>query len=265
MREADVMKDDFLAITAHEFRNPLTVILARSQGALRALHRAGHADNAETPSATTSQIEEHLKLIAAQSKQLNNIVTTFLDAARINQGQFSLKSETVDLGQIARQVVENQASLVEQHTLYCLLDETQAPYLVHGDQARLAQIIGNLVENAIKYSPFGGPVTVTLNKRRNDELSEVIEVRVSDKGIGIPAEAQTRLFERFYRVPTAASSETRGIGLGLYIVAHLVRLHGGEIRVESSGLFGEGSCFIFTLPALTISTEQEQPGAGAVR
>jgi signal transduction histidine kinase len=254
------MLDEFLAVTAHEFRNPLTVILARSQSALRALRRANRAEHAET---SYAQVEEHLELIAAQSKQLNNIVTTFLDAARLNQGQFTLKTEIVDLGQIARQVVANQASLADHHTLRCQLNEVQAPYLVHGDQARLAQIIANLVENAIKYSPLGGPVTVMLNKRQKGDQAETIEVRVSDKGVGIPPEAQARLFERFYRVPNVASGEIRGVGLGLYIVAHLVRLHGGEIRVESSGLPGEGSCFIFTLPALALSAENKQPGAGA--
>lgn len=245
IREANSMKDEFLAITAHEFRNPLTVILARSQSAQRALRRV----RSELPS-TVLPLEEHLETIAIQTKQLNNIVTTFLDAARINQGQFTLKAETVDLARIARQVVADLANLAEHHTLECFVDEAQQPYLVTGDQARLAQVMANLIENAVKYSPLGGPVTVSLRKSRGIQEAERIEVSIRDRGIGIPPDAQTRLFERFYRVPHAVSGETRGIGLGLYIVSHLVQMHGGKIAVESSGVPGEGSSFLFTLPAL---------------
>lgn len=255
MREADTMKNDFLALTAHEFRNPLTVILARSQSALRTLHRT----STEAASPVPSSIEEHLGLIAAQAKQLNNIVTTFLDAARINQGQFTLKSEIVDLGKIARQVVEDQANLVEDHTLRCVINDAQAPYLVRGDQARLAQVIANLIENAVKYSPLGGPITVSLDRYQNGSTPALIEVSVKDQGLGIPHEAQARLFERFYRVPHSAGGETRGIGLGLYLVAHLVQMHGGDIHVESNGVLGDGSRFIFTLPELTVPKTGELP------
>jgi PAS domain S-box-containing protein len=247
MREADAMKNEFLAMTAHEFRNPLTVILARSQGALRVLRRAG---NAESPGLSPNGIEEHLEIIAAQTRQLNNIVATFLDAARINQGQVPLKNEIVDLGKIVQQVIDDQAHLVENHELYCILPEEHAPYLVQGDQARLSQIIANLVENAIKYSPLGGPVTVTLSRNRSEQANEIIKICVADKGIGIPLDAQSRLFERFYRAPNATKGQTRGVGLGLYIVAHLVHIHGGTIHVESDGVLGKGSCFVITLPAL---------------
>lgn len=248
IREANTMKDEFLAITAHEFRNPLTIILARSQSAQRTLRRV----RPELPS-TVLPLEEHLETIATQTKQLNNIVTTFLDAARINQGQFTLKAETVDLANIARQVVAELANLAEHHTLECFVDETQQPYLVTGDQARLAQVIANLIENAVKYSPLGGPVTVNLRKCRSVREPERIEVSIRDRGIGIPPDAQARLFERFYRVPHTVSGETRGIGLGLYIVSHLVQMHGGKIAVESSGIPGEGSRFLFTLPAQEVS------------
>ena len=243
MREANAMKNEFLAITAHEFRNPLTVILARSQSAIKTLQRAKGSNSLPA-------IEEHLSIISAQGKQLNNIVTTFLDAARINQGQLSLKTEVTDLEQIARQVVEEQSVLAEQHSLQCITDEIHQPYLVMGDRACLHQVIANLVENAIKYSPHGGPVAISLHRCRENPQAETIEVCVEDKGVGIPPEAHERLFERFYRVPQTGGSDARGVGLGLYIVSHLVAMHGSQIRVESSGVPGEGSRFIFTLPAL---------------
>ncbi|HEY0756478.1 MAG TPA: GAF domain-containing protein [Ktedonobacteraceae bacterium] len=243
MREANAMKNEFLAITAHEFRNPLTVILARSQSARRLLKRSQEGN-------PLLALEEHLNIITAQGKQLNNIVATFLDAARIDQGQLSLKIEELDLEKIALQVVEEQTVLAEHHTLRCVTDGTSQPYLARGDYARLHQVIANLVENAIKYSPHGGPVTIELHFCADNRT---IEVSVSDKGLGIPPEAQSRLFERFYRVPQITDNETRGVGLGLYIVAHLVEMHGSQVRVESKGIPGEGSRFLFSLPTLAAS------------
>ena len=241
MREADTLKNEFLAITAHEFRNPLAIIQGHSQGALRLL-RKGRTSEA---SASTS-VEERLATIEAQAKQLNNIVTTFLDAARLNSGQISLQMETINLEKIARLVVANQVNLAEQHELHCIAYPSDVPYLVRGDPARLAQIITNLVENAIKYSPLGGPVMVALSP---GAMPGTVKVCVEDRGMGIPKEAQARLFERFYRVPSVGN-QTRGVGLGLYIVAQLVQMHAGSIRVESSGIVGEGSRFLFTLPVV---------------
>ena len=175
MREADAMKNEFLAITAHEFRNPLTVILARSQSARRSLTRANGTD-------PLPAVKEHLSIITAQGKQLSNIVTTFLDAARINQGQLTLKTEPIDLLNIARQVVEEQAILAERHQLSVVTDEPLPEYLVMGDQPRLHQVIANLVENAVKYSPDGGPVTITLHRCSEGP----VEISIADKGMGIP-------------------------------------------------------------------------------
>jgi signal transduction histidine kinase len=132
------------------------------------------------------------------------------------------------------------------------------------------QVIGNLVQNAIKYSPLGGPVTVRLRQRILSEgmttagkglpveRKRLIEVCVEDKGMGVPKDAQAHLFERFYRASNTQGSKVRGVGLGLYLVAELLRLHGGSIRVESSGIPGEGSNFIFTLPALERDTEKSE-------
>ncbi|MBO0792631.1 MAG: sensor histidine kinase, partial [Ktedonobacteraceae bacterium] len=105
-------------------------------------------------------------------------------------------------------------------------------------------------QNAIKYSPQGGPVTISLRQIIDGEGRACAEVQVQDKGIGVPVEVQSRLFERFYRAPNSSGSQERGAGLGLYVVAEFLRLHGGNIWVESSGIEGEGSCFIFTLPLL---------------
>jgi signal transduction histidine kinase len=167
----------------------------------------------------------------------------------------AIKAEEVDLAAITRHVVHNHTAVSEDHTISSVIAPSEQPYIVKGDPARLEQIIANLVENAIKYSPFGGPVTISLCRQTGSGIGEQIEVCVEDKGIGVPLDAQPHLFERFYRAPGVDGSKPRGIGLGLYIVAQVLQLHGGYIHVESSGIFGEGSRFIFTLPALLQPTE----------
>ena len=246
MREANTLKDEFLAITAHEFRTPLTVILAHCQMALRELRKT--ATQEQLTAEFSSHLNENLSTIEEQTHQLTNIVNSFLEVTQINRGQLTLKQEEVDLANLAQQVITDHSATSANHTISCITEQAELPYIVMGDSARLQQIIANLVHNAIKYSPLGGPITVSLCQTLNNENKVVIKVCVEDKGIGIPKDAQARLFERFYRAPNIHGSKTRGIGLGLYIVAQLLYMHGGTIAVESTGNFGKGSRFIFTLP-----------------
>jgi PAS domain S-box-containing protein len=249
MHEANMLKDEFLAITAHEFRTPLTVILAQSQLVSRILRRI--ADQAQEAGITkVPQLIDNLSVIEEQTHQLTNIVATFLEVTRLNSGELTLTFEEVDLAAIAQQVVIRHSSISTEHAITCMIEPGEQPYLVMGDGARLQQIIANLVDNAIKYSPLGGSIKVWLRRYSNNEDKATIEVCVEDDGIGVPVDAQPRLFERFYRAPNIEGSKTRGIGLGLYIVAQLLKMQGGTIHVESSGIPGEGSRFIFTLPAL---------------
>ena len=249
MREANALKDEFLAITAHEFRTPLTVILAQSQLVTRILKRI--SDQAlEAGITKLPQVIDNLSIIEDQTHQLTNIVATFLEVTRLNRGELTLHSEEVNLSDLAQQVVLRYSTLTKEHSICCIIEPSERPYLVMGDSARLQQIITNLIENAIKYSPLGGTIKVCLHSYTSNKGKETIEVSVEDKGIGIPQDAQPRLFERFYRAPNIERSNTRGIGLGLYIVAQLLALQDGSIHVESSGIPGEGSRFIFTLPAL---------------
>jgi PAS domain S-box-containing protein len=249
MREANALKDEFLAITAHEFRTPLTVILAQSQLVTRILKRMSN-QALEAGITKLPQVIDNLSVIEDQSHQLTNIVSTFLEVSRLNRGELTLHFEEVDLAALAQQVVLRYSTLSKEHSIGCIIESSERPYLVMGDSARLLQIIANLVENAIKYSPPGGAIQVCLRCDCSNEGKETIEMCVKDNGIGIPKDAQPRLFERFYRAPNIEGSNTRGIGLGLYIVAQLLKLQDGSIRVESSGIPGEGSRFIFTLPAL---------------
>ncbi|MGZ3612185.1 MAG: sensor histidine kinase, partial [Ktedonobacteraceae bacterium] len=249
MREANALKDEFLAITAHEFRTPLTVILAQSQLVARILKRISK-QAVDAGITKLPQVIENLSVIEDQTHQLTNIVSTFLEVTRLNRGELTLQLEEVDLSALAQQVVLRYSTLSKEYSIGCFIEQVEKPYLVKGDSARLQQIIANLVENAIKYSLPSGKIKICLRNYSNKEGKAVIEVCVKDNGIGIPKDAQPRLFERFYRAPNIERSNTKGIGLGLYIVAQLLKLQEGSIHVESTGIPGEGSRFIFILPAL---------------
>jgi two-component system phosphate regulon sensor histidine kinase PhoR len=145
------------------------------------------------------------------------------------------------LYEVVVQVVEDlRAKAAERGTE--LRNEVPQQMRIHGDGDRLQQVISNLVDNAIKYGRPGGRVVVGARALHED----IVEAWVADDGVGIPAEARDRIFERFYRVDKGRSREQGGTGLGLSIVKHIVQAHGGEVRVESE--LGRGTCFYFTLP-----------------
>ncbi len=243
MRESNEMKDEFLSITAHEFRSPLTIIQAHGQMMDRIMRRISEMPKRD-------RLQESISVIEEQTHQLANIVNTFLEVTRLNKGQISIKQERVNLSELLQQEVTTHQATTTQHSIhYASLPEGHAWYVL-GDRARLQQIFGNLLQNAIKYSPHGGPVKVTIGQLAGETDKPMLEVRVADKGIGVPLDAQTRLFERFYRAPNVYSGKTKGVGLGLYLVAEFLYLHNGTIQVQSSGAYGEGSCFIVTLPLL---------------
>ena len=243
MRESNELKDEFLAITAHEFRTPLTIILAHSQMMARLLHRLPNQDQE-----TSNKFYESINSVETQTRQLTNIVNTFLEVTHLNRGQIALILEKIDLEEIVVESVSNNSATSTLHSIMYTIEPAEHPYIVNGDRARLLQIFANLLQNALKYSPLEGSITISLTQFITGEGSPVAVVSVQDQGIGIPKDAQSRLFERFYRAPNIAGGQTRGVGLGLYIVAEFLRLHHGTIRVESSGIPGEGSRFIFTLP-----------------
>jgi PAS domain S-box-containing protein len=245
MRESNKLKDEFLAITAHEFRTPLTVVLAYSQMLARQLKKS-----ADLKPEIKEKFQESIENIETQAHHLTNIVNTFLEVTRLNRGQIVLSMADLNLEEIVKEAVETQSATAKEHHIKCTIKTGKRPYFFKGDRARILQVIANLLQNAIKYSPPGTPVTVSLRQQRNTTGQWQAEVSVKDNGIGIPKEAQPHLFERFYRAPNTTASQTRGVGLGLYVVAEFLRLHGGAICVESSGVIGEGSRFIFTLPLL---------------
>jgi signal transduction histidine kinase/PAS domain-containing protein len=257
MRESNAQKDEILAITAHEFRTPLTVILAHSQMVARTLNRTRDIN----PQLKGRLLESN-SYIEDQTRQLTNIVNTFLEVTRLNRGKLSLNYEPLDVVDLIVETIANHRATSTIHKISYQALSIGRPYLICGDRGRLLQVFANLLQNAIKYSPQGGPITFTIAPQdplalhaQTTESAEaasvqplMVDITIADQGIGVPLDAQGHLFECFYRAPNIVSTQARGVGLGLYVVSEFLHLHGGSIRVESSGIAGEGSRFIVSLP-----------------
>lgn len=223
-------RDSFIAVAAHDLRSPLTVVHGQVQLLERKARREGLSDD----------IIRRIELIGGQSARLNRMITALLDLSRIQSGKLTIEPAPLDLTVLLQRITDEVRLTIARHTLKLSVPTT--PLRVMGDELRLDQVFYNLIGNAIKYSPHGGTVTITIEQR-----DAMVCVNVSDEGIGIPPEALPRLFERFYRADNADQHAIRGMGIGLYAVQQIVALHGGEITVTSS--LGNGSTFCVSLPA----------------
>jgi PAS domain S-box-containing protein len=229
VRALEQLKSDFVATVSHELRTPLTSIYGFAETLLREDASFGEEDRAS-----------FVRYIASEAERLNRLVDGLLSAARLETGAVGLTLAPVDVAAVARDVAPWAGGRSEQHTLALVLPPGGA--LAEADADRVRQVLINLIDNAIKYSPDGGTVTVRVRKRRR-----VVELRVSDEGIGISERDQRNLFQKFFRVDAAMSRGIRGIGLGLYLVRGFVTAMGGRIWVESEQ--GKGSTFVVELPA----------------
>lgn len=225
-RAADRLKSELVATVSHELRTPLTAILGFAE--LAAASR--------DPDTT----REHLEIVTREARRLGDLVSTFLDLNRMEEGAFEFEREHVDLGSILREQMEVFAVQSDAHPVALDLPDEQLPVI--GDRARLAQVVANLLSNAIKYSPGGGAVEVA-----GRLVGDSVEVSVTDHGLGIPEAQLGQLFTKFVRVDTPERRSIGGTGLGLALSREIVGLHGGRIDVES--VEGEGSTFRFRIPA----------------
>ena len=253
LREADRRKDEFLAVLAHELRNPLAPIAM----AVEILRQAPAADE---------QIGSAREIIGRQTAQLARLVDDLLDVARITSGTIQLRTEIVDLARVIASTLEISRPLILARRLDVETDLAGGPLLVKGDSVRLAQLFSNLVNNAAKYSEIGGRIVVTAVR----EGSEIV-MRFNDNGLGIPHDMLERIFEPFTQVQRPRDAALGGLGLGLALVKKLVELHGGTVRAQSAGP-GRGSEFVVWLPAVEPSTDalgipearRRKPISGAV-
>jgi signal transduction histidine kinase len=229
--EAERQKDAFLAIVGHELRTPLTALTGYVQLYERRLGRAG---------ADRSRDLAMVHTISEQATRLVHLADDLLDLSRLTRGTLQLQYAPCNIIALARRVIEAQQITDPEHHL--ALQHSEASLMGVWDERRLEQVLNNLISNAIRYSPQGGPVEVRIARE-----AAVIRVSVRDEGIGVPAAQQPRLFERFYRAENAVLANFGGLGLGLSIARELIARHGGEIGVVSRE--GQGSTFWFTLPA----------------
>lgn len=231
-READRLKDEFIAIAAHELRNPLAALKGFAE-MLRVQTARGHG-----PPLANWQTEA-VEAIDQAADRLSELTDDLLDVTRLQAGKLELHLAPHNLVALTRRVVARQQSLTERHAL--TLAAALEAIRVEMDAPRIEQVLNNIISNAIKYSPDGGTITITL---RADDAAGTVTLRVSDQGIGIPADEQARIFGRFARAANAEG--IGGTGLGLYLCRALVERHGGTIAFTS--VEGVGSTFTVTLP-----------------
>jgi PAS domain S-box-containing protein len=231
---ADLMveqvKSDFVAAVSHELRTPLTSIYGFAETLLRQDIPFGEEER-----------RTFLGYIASESERLTEIVDQLLNVARLDAGDLQVELGRIDVGSVVSEVVETveESGLMNGHRFE--LELPTEPLAAEADPDKVRQVFNILVENALRYSPQGG--TVTVGARRN---ADCVEVRVADEGIGIPASERERIFRKFYRAESAARDGAAGTGLGLFIAKELVTAMGGRIWVDS--IEGEGSSFSFELP-----------------
>ncbi|WP_343729226.1 response regulator [Duganella sp.] len=246
LRAADENKNDFLATLAHELRNPLSPI--RNAVALM---------NTLPP----ERPELHQKardVILRQVGHLTHLVDDLLDVARISEGKLTLRHQDVELHAVVEPALETVRALVESrgHTLRVNLP--QQPLWLHGDPVRLAQIIGNLLHNAAKFTDPGGQIALTVSVPQPDR----IRIAVSDNGIGITSYNLKRIFDMFAQGASTADRVHDGLGIGLSLVSKLAELHGGSVQGYSGGI-GQGSTFELDLPLKATRSDTPAPAAAA--
>lgn len=222
LRRFEEMREDFLATAAHEFKTPLAVIKAQAQ----LLQRRAEGDS------------HGLQVLNRQVERLSRLTHQLLELSRLRLGGPELRRETYDLGEQVAEVLSRLQSLASGHRL-TLASREPAP--VYADRERMEQVLVNLVDNAVKFSPGGCDIEATVARDAGE-----VRVSVRDQGLGIPRDKQARIFERYYRAHAGTPEDYGGIGVGLDMSREIVSRHGGRMWFESEP--GAGSVFTFSLP-----------------
>ncbi|MEW6021565.1 MAG: ATP-binding protein [Pseudomonadota bacterium] len=237
LRDADRRKDEFLAMLAHELRNPLAPIMAAAELLVQG-------------AAAPAMVRRASSVIGRQARHLTGLVDDLLDVSRVTRGLAVIDKSPLDLGAVIAEAVEQVQPLVASRNHRLELAVQAAPLTVNGDAKRLVQVVANLLNNAAKYTPPGGRIRLAADAEPNTGRARL---SVSDNGIGMSHELMARAFELFAQAERDADRAQGGLGIGLAVVRRLVELHGGEIGVRSAGP-GQGSSFTVTLPLAAGST-----------
>ena len=229
LRDADRRKDEFLAMLAHELRNPMAPIRAA-------------ADLLATTQLDAERLRRTSQIVSRQVGHMTGLVDDLLDVSRVTRGLIELERHNLDMKQVIADAIEQSRPLMEAKSHRLTLELPAEPAHVLGDQKRLVQIVSNLLNNAAKYTPAAGSVRVTMQTGGMQ-----VTLAVQDNGIGIAPELQPRVFDLFTQADRSADRAQGGLGIGLALVKSLVELHGGEVRCDSEGP-GTGSRFTVILP-----------------
>lgn len=237
---ADRRKDEFLAMLAHELRNPLAPIL----NSLEEIRLNKPSDSA---------IGQALDVAGRQVRHMSRLLDDLLDVSRFTRGKIQLRREPIDLAALVPLAVETARPLIEMNGQELTVTLPDRPVRLEGDPTRLAQVVGNLLNNAAKYSEPGGKITLSLECAGEESL-----LRVRDTGIGMSAEMLPRVFDLFSQADLSLDRSQGGLGIGLTLVRSLVEMHGGSITASSPGL-GHGSEFVVQLPILAAGSPPPIP------
>lgn len=241
--ETDRRKDEFLAMLAHELRNPLAPIRTAALIAKTAL-------------VDKKQLHAVSEIIERQVKHMTSLLDDLLDVARVTRGQIALSSETVEVKSILSDAIEQTRALFEARSHRLTVRLAKHAAWVCGDRVRLVQVIANLLNNAAKYTPHSGDIELAMNVSQSQ-----VAISVKDNGIGISSDLMPRVFELFTQAERSADRSQGGLGIGLALVKNLVELQGGSVQVRSEGP-GKGSEFVVALPRQSDTTTFEEPSAG---
>lgn len=223
-------RDDTVGVVAHDLRNPVSAVKMLSTALIQ------RAETQDLP----DEYSEQLRLIRDAATQMDRLIQDLLDITRVERGSLTVEMQPVTAGALIGAALRTLRPLVEQAGLSLDVDLQSSLPVVHADPERIAQVLSNLIGNAIKFTSHGGRVTVTAIEREGQ-----VRVSVSDTGIGIPPEQLPHIFDRYWQA-SDSQIRSRGAGLGLPIAQGIVQAHGGQLRAESAD--GQGSSFSFTLP-----------------
>ncbi|MDC0721270.1 response regulator [Nannocystis bainbridge] len=246
LREADRQKDEFLAMLAHELRNPLAPIHSAVE-----LMGVKEIDDPE--------VRWCRDVIERQTEQLHRLVDDLLDVSRITQGKIKLQSAPLEVAAVISRALETTRPLIETRRHRLDVGVPEEPIWIEGDRTRLTQVVGNLLNNAAKYTPEGGQIRLTVELA--GPTTQVL-IRVADSGTGISGEMLPKVFELFTQVDRTVHQAQGGLGIGLALVRRLVELHGGSVAAHSEGP-GKGSEFTVHLPLLRREAASEAADAHA--
>lgn len=249
LRDLDQVKSKFVSVAAHQMRTPLSAVRW-------ALSMMLEGDLGAVSESQTRILNKALD----STNRLVRLIADLLDVDHLEAGKFIYTPTSFDITELVTSIADEASHSAKTKGVHLNVWKDQLPYFtIWGDPQKLRLAIQNLVENAIKYTPEGGEVTVSLLREGN----ETIQIQVKDSGIGIPQSDQRFIFNRFFRSANAMHTQTEGSGLGLYIAREIILYHGGSIRFESTE--NKGTTFFVTLPVVSKAAKtQEQSLASTV-